>query len=79
MANPVVDRLVVEQEAQSESEKALIPELLDFDEKKMPRPGEPFIYLSTLFTCLVSLFVGFAMCWLNVFTACIISGLVTVK
>lgn len=34
MANPVMDRLVVGQEAQYESEKALIPELFDPDEKK---------------------------------------------
>lgn len=63
MANPVVDLRVDGQEVQSESEKSLIPEVLDFDEKKSPRPGEFLIYIRTLFTflCLSSI-VGFAIC-----------------
>lgn len=62
MANPVVDLRVVGQAAQSEYEKALIQEVCDTDEKKSPRPGELFMYLSTLLTFLVSSFVGLAIC-----------------
>lgn len=79
MANPVVDLRVMGHEAQSESEKALTPDIVDPDEKNKPEPGEFFIYLRTLFTFLVSAFVGCAMCWLSEFTACTMSGLITVK
>lgn len=62
MANPVVDLRVVRQEAQSESENPLTPDVVDPNEKNKPEPGEFFMYLKTLFTVFVSALVGCAMC-----------------
>lgn len=79
MTNSDVDRRVMGHDAQSEFEKALMPEVLDPDEKNKPLPGEFLMYLRILFTFVVSSFVGSDMCWLNWFTACVMSDLATVK
>lgn len=60
MENPVVDLLVDGHDAQSESDNALKPEVVD-PEKRIADPGDCFMYLNTLCAAFRSFTLGFAM------------------
>lgn len=78
MANPMVDLRVIGQEAQSESENASIPKVID-PEKNKSELGECLIYLNILLTIFASVSFGFFLCWLKQLTTCAMFGLVTVR